>query len=882
MDCGAETLPRNEERSAASSYLPEAFASDPDRLARFQREAQVLASLNHPNIAAIYGIEESDDTRALVLELVEGPTLADRIAHGAIPLDEALPIAKQIAEALEAAHEAGVIHRDLKPANIKVRDDGTVKVLDFGLAKALDTAPVGDPSLSPTLTAAATQMGVIMGTAAYMSPEQARGRPVDKRTDIWAFGVVFLEMLTGRKVFEGEDVSMTLSSVLQREPDWSHLPSAVSPSLSVFLHRCLEKDPKQRVHDIADLRLAMEGAFETTATPVESVLPPQLQVWQRPVVVVGLVAVTVLISALTASIMMRPEPIPPPDLMHFAIVTDPPVLARLSFPRDIAISPDGTQVVYVGLNSGGAVQLYLRRLDQLVGAPLRGTEGGYAPFFSPDGEWVGFATQAALQKVSISGGLPGMPTEVTGVIFGASWGTDDQIIFSPAGGELMRVSGGGGEPEMLTTPNTEEGEIRHATPFIIPGREAVVFVISTGEMLATGQLAVLDLSTGDVARLGITGVSPHYVSTGHLVYATEDGSVRAVPFDVASLEVTGSPVPLVENVMVKNFGAANFSISNTGSLAYVPGGRESSDQTLALVGRDGTVDPLTVPPAPYLAPRLSPDGAKLVVQTAEDDGGVLWLYDLSGDTQIQQLTFDGDNQRPIWTPDSQRLTFSSNREGTTSLYSMPADGSGAAERLTTADAGTFHSPGSWAPDGQTLLFNMVRDGVTDWNIWTLSANDRETHSLYDTPDTVYMGAELSPDGQWLAYGAGPDTLNIDLYVEPFPPTGSRRRITQNGGVWPLWSPNGDQLFYRPPALGGELTVRSVDVATEPDFGFRNEQTLPLEGFNTVAFYRDYDITPDGERLVMVFPADQTGDASPPRINLVLNWFEELTRLVPVP
>ena len=890
MDCGAETLPRNEERSAASSYLPEAFASDSDRLARFQREAQVLASLNHPNIGGIHGLEESDGVKALVLELVEGPTLADRIAQGPIPVDEALPIAKQIAEALEAAHEQGVIHRDLKPANIKVKEDGTVKVLDFGLAKAFqpDASNVS-ASMSPTisLTTAATQMGMVIGTAAYMAPEQAKGLTVDKRADIWAYGAVLFEMLTGKKLFEAGDVSEMLASVLIKDPDISSIGSHVPDHVRSVVRQCLVKDPKERLRDIGDVRLAMRGVFETTvSTSVESVLPPQLQVWQRPVAGVGIVAVAVLITALAASIMMRPEPVQPPDLVQFAIV--PPDTAPLFFgtnTRDIVISPDGTQVVY-RVSSETGPQLNLRRLDQLDGASLRGGEGGGSPFLSPDGEWVGFTTGGSteLQKVSILGGPPVMLTESPALIVGASWGTDDQIIFGSFGSGLMRVSGGGGEPEILTSLDSEHGESNHLWPFIIPGREAVVFVISTGVPLTTGQLAVLDLSTGDVTRLGLAGVSPHYVSTGYLVYAAEDGSVRAVPFDASALEVTGNPVPLVEGVMVKDTGAANFSISDTGSLAYVPGGRGSSDQTLALVGRDGAVEPLTVPPARYRSPRLSPDGEKLVVQTAEDDGGVLWVYDLAGDTQIQQLTFGGDNQRPIWTPDSQRITFSSDREGTMSLYSMPADGSGAAERLTTADEGTLHWPGSWAPDGQTLLFNVERDQLTDWDIWTLSANGRETQSLYDTPDTIYLGAELSPNGQWLAYGGGgSNAANSDIYVEPFPPTGSRRRISQSGGIWPLWSPNGDRLFYRPTtASNAELTLRSVDVATEPDFAFRNEQTLPIEGFTVVAFYRDYDITPDGERLVMVFPADQTGDASLPQINMILNWFQELTERVPTP
>ena len=360
-------------RQVALKILPDAFAADPDRLARFKREAQILASLNHPNIAAIYGIEEAEGTRALVLELVEGPTLADRIAKGPIPLDEALPIAKQIAEALEAAHEAGVIHRDLKPANIKVREDGTVKVLDFGLAKALDPNPDADPSQSPTLTAAATQMGVIMGTAAYMSPEQARGKPVDKRADVWAFGVVLLEMLAGRKVFEGEDVSMTLSSVLQREPDWSHLPSAVSPSLSVFLHRCLEKDPKQRVHDIADVRLALGGAFETTVpAPSELTVAPSLLVWQRPIPAAAGLLAAILAAGGGVWMMTGPQTVPA-MLTRFAMV--PSATTRLSFvspAQDIAISRDGSQVAFTSSDLSGSIQqLSLRPMGQLAGVPLR-------------------------------------------------------------------------------------------------------------------------------------------------------------------------------------------------------------------------------------------------------------------------------------------------------------------------------------------------------------------------------------------------------------------------------------------------------------------------------------------------------------------------------
>ena len=877
-------------RQVALKILPDAFAADPDRLARFTREAQILASLNHPNIAQIHGIEEAEGTRALVLELVEGPTLADRIAKGPIPLDEALPIAKQIAEALEAAHEAGVIHRDLKPANIKVRDDGTVKVLDFGLAKALDPAPDVDPSQSPTLTAAATQMGVIMGTAAYMSPEQAKGKTVDRRADVWAFGAVLYEMLAGRRAFVGADVSDTLVSVFRDDPDWSRLSSDVPARVRQTVQVCLQKDPEQRVRDVAAVRLAMEGAFETiAATPSDTVVAPPLQLWQQPVAALGVPVVAVLVTAVAVWSLTRPDVVPA-DVMRFVI--PPPDAAPFDFGGnypDLAMTADGTQVIYQARAPGGGRQLHLRPLDQFVGAPLRGGEGGEAPFVSPDGEWVGFVDgidNTILRRVSIFGGPPVTLAEFPGIIAGASWGADDQIIVGTLGGGLFRVSGGGGEPEVLTTLDADQGELGHFLPAIIPGRPAVLFEIWLGEV-ATAQLAVLDLDTGTVTRLGLGGVSPHYVSTGHIVYAAEDGSLRAVPFDADSLQVTGTPVPLVEGVMVKGSGPANFRISDQGALVYVRGARPSNDRTLALVGHDGVVEPLEVPPAEYLSPRVSPDGGKLVVQTAEDEGGVLWVYDLSGDTQIQQLTFEGDSQRPVWTPDGQRITFSSDRDGTMSLYGVPADGSGVPERLTTADDGTLHWPQSWSPDGQTLLFN-VQTGLNvptgpGWDIWTLSASDRETQRLHDTPDTFYLGAELSPNGEWLAYGEGPAPAAVDVYVEPFPPTGAKRRISQNGGYWPLWSPDGGRLFYRPSATNAGITLRSVDVVTDPDFAFRNEQTLPIEGFTVVPYHRDYDITPDGERLIMVFPADQTesGEAFPPQINIVLNWFEELNARVPV-
>ena len=514
------------DRDVALKVLPEAFTADPDRLARFEREAKVLASLNHPNIGHIYGLEEAEGTKALVLELVEGPTLADRIAKGPIPLDEALPIAKQIAEALEAAHEAGVIHRDLKPANIKVREDGTVKVLDFGLAKALDTTPAGDPSRSPTLTAApATQMGVIMGTAAYMSPEQARGKPVNKRTDVWAFGCVLYEMLTAKRAFPGDDVTDTLAAVVRAEPAWPLLPKTLSSSASVVLRRCLEKDRSRRVADIHDVRLAVEGAFETTSEPFpRSVVR---RAWQHPLPLLFAGLVMFALGVATAWSVLR-ESTSVADVLRFAIA--PPAYAPLetgTLTRDVAISPDGTRIVYSGTVDGtGEPQLYMRSLDRLDEVPVRGTLGGVGPFLSPDGQSIGFtnAAHTAIYRVPITGGPAIRLAESHGVIVGASWGHDGYVIFGSYQGGLSRVPAGGGSTEVLTTPDDTNEEFAHRWPFAIPGTDVVLFVNSPGEQM---RLTALDVGTGELTDLGLRGESPRYVSTGHLIFGGVDvGLIR--------------------------------------------------------------------------------------------------------------------------------------------------------------------------------------------------------------------------------------------------------------------------------------------------------------------------------------------------------------------
>ena len=859
-------------RDVALKILPEQFASDSQRMARFQREAEVLASLDHPNIGQIYGIEEAGQTKALVLQLIEGPTLAERIAQGPIPVEEALKIALQMAEGLEAAHEKGVIHRDLKPANIKITPEGQVKILDFGLAKALEgeTPPDTNLSQSPTLTAAATQAGVILGTAAYMSPEQARGENADQRADVWAFGIVLFEMLTGRRTFEGRTVSDVLAAVLAKEPQWDRLPPDLHPRLQLLLERCLAKELRDRYASVGDGRVDIQTVLVdprgVLAQPVAEVVQasPQSKLPWVAAVIVGIVAGVAVWN-------LKPE-VPGPVSRFYHVLPEGQVFTNTGRAL-VAVSPDGSKMVYVANR-----QLYLRTMDTLESTPIPGTdENPTVPFFSPDGQWIGFISlsDGEIKKIPVSGGAPvtlAIPENPHGSP--PVWGTDDMIVWSQLEG-LMRVSTNGGTPELLIAG---EAEVGLARPQMLPDGESVLLTRDPG-LPASGEVAVHSLESGEQKFL-FAGVGARYVSTGHIVYTVDD-VLFAVPFDLDTLEVVGGPVAMVEGV---RGNPTQFAVSDSGSLVFVPSGvGVASERTLALVDRDGEVERLNVPPKQYLSPRLSPDGQTLVVQSVEDSENVLWVYDLTGDTAIQQLTFEGNNQRPVWTPDGQRITFSSERDGTMSLYWMPADGSGVAERLTTAEEGTNHYMGSWSPDGELLVFTVR--ALSGRAIWTLSVDDGETQSLYDAPGTRYDGAELSPNGEWLAYQVqGPSGPEIDIYVEPFPPTGSRRRISQDGGLLPLWSPEGSELFYRPRSSTAEITLRSVDIVTEPAFRFSNEQTLPVEGFNVVPRYRDYDMSPDGERLLMVFPADRadSGEPSRPQINIVLNWFEELKARVPVP
>ena len=691
-------------RQVALKILPDAFADDPDRLARFQREAQVLASLNHPNIAAIHGIEEADGTRALVLELVEGPTLADRIAKGPIPIDEALPIARQIAEALEAAHEQGVIHRDLKPANVKVRDDGTVKVLDFGLAKALDPSPSADPDLSPTLTAAATQMGVIMGTAAYMSPEQAKGKAVDKRADVWAFGAVLYEMVTGRKIYEAGDVSEMLASVVLKDPDLSGLGSSVPPNIQSLLRRCLVKDPRNRLRDIGEVRLTLNEA----AAPASDVaivgagIPATpLRVWQQPLPALLAIGVVAIIGALVGTRLPSSRPADGSgDVLRLAIATleGEPVDAGFGG-RGLVISPDGTQIVYVGpaIDGDFGTNLYRRALDEFDAEPIDGSAGASDPFFSPDGEWVGFTVSPGgrLLKVPTVGGIQELVAVMPAGIRGASWNSSNQIIVGGLNGGLAEVPADGGDPTSLTTLDANRAEVGHSSPAVTPDGRGVLFVIREAAR-TEGLLAVLDRATGQVTRLGLAGTNPRYVSSGHLVYASPDGPLTAVSFDPERLELQGRPVAVVEGLWIGNgySGASyyGYGVSDAGRLVYVSG--TAGELELAWVDRSGrTIGRIEDQPL-LRRPSLSPDGRRLAFIDAT---GTVAILDLDRGGAVK-LSEGGTAFTPAWSADGSAVTYSATRETTINLYSRPADFSGPEELLLERPETLI--AGGWSSDGQ--------------------------------------------------------------------------------------------------------------------------------------------------------------------------------------
>jgi serine/threonine-protein kinase len=662
------------DRFVAIKTLPDLFAADTERLARFEREAKTLAALNHPNIAQIYGVEESNSTRALVMELVEGETLADRIARGAIPIDEALPIAKQIAEGLEVAHEQGIIHRDLKPANVKITSDGRVKVLDFGLAKltessASSAAAGTNPSplsMSPTITSPLmTGVGVLLGTAAYMSPEQAKGKPADKRSDIWAFGCVFYEMLTGHRAFEGEDVPDTLAAVLRGEPDWTRLPRAATSPVRALLRTCLHRDRASRIADLSTVRFVLQDGPAGGSS--ETALPAKTRSY-RPIVVVALVTVIAgsIIGVYGVSRLETPG--------------TPPLVSRLSVPfaandtfnqasrRLLTLSPDGKLLAYVANN-----RLYVRHLDQIEAVPLRGVEGvgdgaPRNPFFSPDSQWIGFWQAGQLKKVSVNGGVPVAICSIQSP-YGAAWGTDNAILFGGGPSGIWRVSSNGGTPDNII--KVKDGEAARS-PQLLPDGHSILFTIATTIRSIDGAIVVQAPGQSAAITIVADGTNGAYVPTGHIAF-TRRGALLAVPFDVRSLKMSGGPISLVESIASANIfpgvsptGVAHFDVSAQGTLAYMPDTAVVEQRGLFWVDRAGREEQLPLPPRAYQYPRISPDGTRLALDIRDLDTDI-WIWDFARET-LTRLTFDPARDiLPVWTPDSRRILFSSERDDVNSV-----------------------------------------------------------------------------------------------------------------------------------------------------------------------------------------------------------------------
>jgi len=886
-------------RDVAVKVLPSPMAHDAGRIARFKREAQILATLNHPHIAAIYALEESEDVVALILELVDGATLADRIRQRRLAVNDALTIARQTAEALEAAHAKGIIHRDLKPANIKAPDGGTVKVLDFGLAKAIDQETAAGVRTQLTMSHA-TQDGLIVGTVSYMSPEQARGLAVDKRTDIWAFGCVMYEMMTGRKAFGGDTVTACFAAIIEQDPDWTSLPPNVPPSVVALIKRCLEKDVQHRLADIGEAHRQLEDVL-ATATGRVSPAPDVGSAKRRVLRLKYAASVAGLLVAGAVGVRAVHQLTLKPERVDIGLANDEFIPSTHS--SELALSSDGALIAYAsskrmasmpkmysGSDVGGdsnqpddlsgampamamTQQIYVRAIGHGKARPLGGALGS-GPFFSPDGKWLGFwhAPTGTVRKVAVTGGAPVKICDAVSGIAGATWGPDGTIVFAWL--DLFRVSASGGSPTSLLKVDEGRGErfLRH--PSFLPSGKAILFTVGMADSYSydDADIGVLSLDTGKKRILVRGGTSPRYSPSGHLIYA-RGGTLLAVPFDPEKLEVTGQPFHVVNGVfMSANTGMAAFSVSAAGHLAYAAGPEERGTRVPVWVDKKGRRSPLAVKLQSYLHPRLSPDGRQLAIEV-EGASHDIFTYDFARGGEPTKMSFDGATHWPSWTPDGRRLTFRSWKTGTITMWWIPADRSSEPELLT--NIGSMQSPESWSPDGKTLAFTQMNDPQSGSDIYTLSLDgDKKPHALLRTKFSE-GSPKFSPNGAWLAYSTN-ESGQPEVWTMAYP-AGERIRISTNGGTDPLWRRDGRQLYYR---LGDQMMV--VDITYDPSLKTSKPRVLWRGNYLAGAgsscgmagpTSANYDVTPDGEHFMMIEDASSTAESE--RLWVVSNWSVEL-------
>jgi serine/threonine protein kinase len=859
------------ERIVAIKVLPEHLAQNPERKQRFEREAKAISQLNHPHICTLYDIGRDNEIDFLVMEYIEGQTLAERLKKGALPLDQALEYGSQIADGLDKAHRAGIVHRDLKPPNVILTPSG-VKLLDFGLAKFTDRgASVGDTSDAPTQQKGLTDEHTLLGTLQYMAPEQLESKSVDTRTDIFALGALLYEMVTGTKAFNGESQASLIGAILKDDPPpLDRFQPMTSRMLDHVVRRCLEKDPYARWQAASDVMHELDWLRSTPAVEASAISSTDSHRLGR---IVWLLAGAVIAST-GVWLMMSSSAPEAPQVVRSVIPLEDNQTYALSFVPNLALSPDGKRlahVVKVGTANFGTP--YVRELDQLQATPIPGTDGARNPFFSPDGRWMGFQAQdGSLSKVALSGGAAVKLHPQGGR--GASWGPDGEIVFTMGNRlGLWRISAEGGEPEPLTTPDRERGEKTHRFPDVLPDGSAVIFTIGTAdiETFDDARIAVLSLETGAQKVLIEGGSQARFVPPRHLVYARA-GSLLAIPFDAKRLEVTGSPTVVVDDVLMSpSYGHAEFSVSRNGSLAWVPGGARGINRRVAWVDRNGVTETIMDGTRAAMV-RVSPDGERLAIwmEGANDN---VWIYELARGT-MSPLTMDWDAAEPIWTPDGNNITFSWGRDDLPGIFSRAADGSGEIELVATASSGPI-VPVSWSPDGRFLVYNTETAENRLDDLWVLPLEGDRTPRPLIEGAAVERQAAVSLDGRWVAYTSD-ESGRDEVYVQPFPDGGGRSQVSSDGGASPTWSRDGRELFF----LGGPSGQNVVAVTVTPasaTFRASVPRILFEFPFARTAAQRKYDVAPDGRFVVI---EAQASEVAPREIYLATNWATELNRLVP--